>query len=203
MKFWEPGQVIVIREIWHNKVYSVTPVRVVQDTANWSALYLPPQTTCLWPNTPEGDTIRIPTDEWVLQGGPWTSSDVLYLIQPGSGFTAVGFWDDDYLFRSWKINLEQPMRRTPLGFDYMDQLLDIVVSADRSTWHWKDEDEVVQAQAVGLFTADQVRELYQLGERAVQNLLANKPPFDGDWENWKPDPAWRVPLDLPLGWDDV
>lgn len=203
MKLWEPDQVIVIREIWQNKVYSVTPVRVVQDTLRWSALYLPPQTPCLWPHTREGVTIRIPTEEWVLDGGPWTSSDVLFLVQPGSGYTAVGFWDDDYRFHSWKINLEQPMRRTPLGFDYMDQLLDIVVRADRSTWHWKDEDEVRLAQALGIFTAEQVSELYQLGERAVQSILSNEPPFDGNWENWKPDPAWRAPLDLPQGWEQI
>ena len=159
MKLWKPGQVIVIREIWQNKVYSVTPVRVVQDTMKWSALYLPPQTLCLWPHTREGKTIHIPRDEWVLDGGAWTSSDVLYLVQPGSGYTAVGFWNDDYIFHSWKINLEEPMRRTPLGFDYMDQLLDIVVNSDLSTWHWKDEDEEgspgdaahAEPQGIGIF----------------------------------------------------
>lgn len=95
------------------------------------------------------------------------------------------------------------MRRTPLGFDYMDQLFDIVVSADRSTWHWRDEDEVRQAQALGIFTAEQVGELYQLGGRAVQSMLANEPPFDRDWEIWSPDLTWRVPLDLPQGWEQI
>lgn len=203
MKFWEPGQVIIIREIWLNKVYSVTPVRVVQDTTSWSALYLPPQTPCLWPHTHEGETIRIPQDDWVLDGGPWTTSDVLFLVQPGSGYTAVGFWDDDYMFHSWKINIEEPMQRTRSGFDYMDQLLDIVVSTDRSTWRWKDEDEVRQAQALGIFRAEQVNELYQIGERAIQSILANEPPFDGNWEDWQPDPAWRTPLDLPEGWEQI
>jgi hypothetical protein len=203
MKLWEPGQIIVLREIWQNKVYSVTPVRVVQDTNHWSALYLPPQTRCLWPHTDQGVTIRIPREEWVLDGSPWTTSDVLFLVQPGSGYTAVGFWDDEYLFHSWKINLEIPMRRTLHGFDYMDQLLDIIVSADRSTWQWKDEDEVSEAHALGIFTAEQVEELYTLGERAVQTLLANETPFDGNWENWKPNPEWRIPLVLPLGWEQV
>ena len=200
---WKPGQVIVIREIWQNKVYSAMPVRVVQDSISWSALYLPPETPCLWPHTRDGKSIRIPTDEWVLDGEAWTSSDVLYLVQPGSGYTAVGFWNDDYTFHSWTINLEKPMRRTPLGFDYMDQLLDIIVSADRSTWHWKDEDEVRQAQALGIFTTEQVSELYHLGERAIQSIQANESPFDGNWGNWRPKPAWRVPLDFPQGWDQV
>ena len=184
-------------------MYSVTPVRVVQDSIRWSALYLPPATPCLWPHTPEGKTIRIPTDEWVLGGGIWTSSDVLFIIQPGSGYTAVGFWDDDSNFHSWKINLEKPMRRMTLGFDYMDQLLDIVVSADRSSWHWKDEDEVRQAQDLGIFTAEQVSKLYQLGERALQTIQAHEPPFDIAWENWQPEPEWRLPLALPPGWKQV
>jgi hypothetical protein len=203
MKLWKPGKVIVIREIWQNKVYSVAPVRVVRDSIRWSALYLPPQTPCLWPHTRAGVSIHIPSNEWILDGGAWTTSDVLYLVQPGSGYTAMGFWNDDYTFHSWKINLEQPMHRTSLGFDYMDQILDIVVSADRSTWHWRDEDEVRQAQEQGIFTAEQVRELYQLGERAVQSLLANEPPFDNDWEHWRPNPTWREPLDLPPGWEQV
>ena len=203
MKLWEPGQVIVLREVWRSKVYSIVPVRVVQDSSSWSALYLPPQTPCLWPHTRAGATIRIPTDEWVLEGEAWIGGVVLYLVQPGSGYSALAFWDNDHIFDHWKINLEEPMRRKPLGFDYMDQLLDIIISANRLTWRWKDEDEVRQAQACGIFTTEQVSGLYQRGERVLHSIMANEPPFDGGWENWKPDPAWRVPLDLPKGWERV
>jgi hypothetical protein len=203
MKLWKSGQVIVLREVWRNKVFSIIPVRVVKDTANWSALYLPPKTPCLWPHTQEGKTIRLPTDEWVLDGEAWTSSDVLYLVKPGTGYTAIAFWDSDHNFDHWKINLEEPMRRTSLGFDYMDQTLDILISGDRSTWKWKDEDELRQAQALGIFSVDQVNELYQRGERVIQSILANEPPFDGGWEKWKPNLSWREPIDLPQGWDCI
>ena len=202
-KFWEPGKVIVMREIWRNKVYSVIPLRVVQDSTNWSAHYLPPQTRCLWPHTLEGETIRLPIDEWVLYGQAWSSSDVLYLIKPGAGYTVIAFWDHEFAFDHWKINLEEPMRRTQHGFDYMDQTLDIIISADRSSWRWKDEDEVLEAQARGIFTAEQVSELYQRGERIIQAMQNNASPFNGGWENWKPDPTWRTPLELPQGWEQV
>ena len=33
------------------------------------------------------------------------------------------------------------MWRTPMGFDYMDQMLDIVVAPDFSWYRWKDEPE--------------------------------------------------------------
>ena len=203
MKLWEPGEGIVLREVWRGKVYSIIPVRVAQDSMNWSALYLPPRTFSLWPHTPEGETIRMPGEEWVLDGGPWEGGDILYLFQPGAGYTVTAIWDLDHNLHHWKIDLVEPVRRTALGFDYMDQLLDIIISPDRSTWRWKDEDEVREAQARGRFTAEQVNDLYQRGERALQALLAAEPPFDARWEDWSPNPQWRVPFDLPNGWEQV
>jgi hypothetical protein len=203
MKLWEPGQVIVVREVWCGKIYSAMPHLVVRDSESLSALYLPPGTPCLWPHTRAGETIRIPTNEWVLDGEAWTTSDVLNLVQPGSGYTVTAFWDEKHIFDHWKINLEEPMRRTPIGFDYMDQMLDIIIDADRSTWHWKDEDELEEAQTRGIFSAQQAHEIRARGERVLQSMQANQPPFDGGWEDWKPEPAWRTPLELPQGWDSI
>lgn len=203
MRLWEPGQGIVMREVWRNKVYSIFPVRVARDSSHWTALCLPRQAIALYPHTRAGIPIRIPVDEWVLDGGPWEGGDVLYLVHVGLGYMFTGWWDEDRRFGGWKIDLVEPVRRTPFGFDYMDQLLDIVVSADRSSWRWKDEDEVQEAKARGIFTAEQVRDLYRRGERAIRTMLENEPPFDGGWENWIPNPAWRVPFDLPKGWKHV
>ena len=202
MKLWEPNQGIVLREVWRDKVFSLTPVRVVQDSSHWIALYRPPHTVNLWPHTREGETIRLPQDDWVLDGGPWPKG-ILYLTHIGVAYIFIGTWDDDHMFSGWKIDLVEPVRRTMLGFDYMDQTLDIIVSADRSAWRWKDEAELRQAQALGIFTTEQVNELYQRGQRALRSLLANEPPFDGNWENWKPSPALCEPFDLPKGWDRV
>lgn len=192
-----------MREIWRNKVYSIFPVRVVQDSPTWVALCLPRQATALYPHTQEGADIRIPQEEWILDGGPWQGGDVLYLVHVGMGFKFGGSWDENHIFQGWKIDLIEPIRRTVLGFDYMDQLLDIIVSADRSTWYRKDEDEVQEAAARGLFTAEQVRDLYQRGELALHMILNNESPFDRGWESWRPNPAWLVTFDLPQGWDRV
>ena len=81
--------------------------------------------------------------------------------------------------------------------------LDIIVSADRSIWYWKDEEEVREALARGIFTAEHVDNLYQQGQHALLALLKNEPPFDANWENWKPSPAIYEPFDLPTGWEDV
>jgi predicted RNA-binding protein associated with RNAse of E/G family len=125
------------------------------------------------------------------------------LVHVGLGYTFSGAWDEDHTFEGWKIDLVEPVRRTSLGFDYMDQLLDIIVSADLSRWYWKDEDEVQNAQERGRFTMEQVRDLYQDGERAVQSILEKEPPFDTDWENWSPTPALREPFKFPKGWEHV
>ena len=170
---------------------------------SWTALCLPPQTIALYPHTSQGVPIRLPVDEWVLDGDPWTGGDVLYLVHTGLGYTFSGSWDEEHIFKGWKIDLVEPVRRTALGFDYMDQLLDIIVSADRSTWRWKDEEEVLEAQTRGIFTEEQVRDLYQRGEHAIQTLLENKPPFHRGWESWTPNPAWRTPVDLPQGWEKI
>jgi hypothetical protein len=203
MKRWKPGQGIVMREVWRNKVYSIFPVRVVQDSSSWTALCLPRQAMGLYPHTREGVPLRIPEEDWVLDGEPWTGGDILYLVQAGAGYIFTGWWDDGHIFGGWKIDLVEPVHRTRLGFDYMDQLLDIMVSADRSTWCWKDEDEVKEAQERGIFTADQVSDLYRRGERALRIIQMKEPPFDRDWESWSPDPVWRVTFDLPQGWERI
>ena len=192
-----------MREVWRNKAYSIFPVRVAQDSPAWTALCLPRQAVALYPHTHERVPLRIPEEEWILDGGPWTGGDVLYLVHVGVGYKFGGSWDHDHIFQGWKIDLIEPVRRTSLGFDYLDQLLDIIVSADRSSWYWKDEDEVQEAQARGLFTAEQVSDLYRRGERALQLIRKNEPPFDRAWETWRPEPAWLATFDLPHGWERV
>ena len=203
MKLWEPGEGIVLREVWRHKVYSIFPVRVVQDSPAWTVLCLPRLAIALYPHTREGIPIRIPEEEWIVEAEPWMGGNVLYLVHAGFCYKYGCSWDEDHIFQGWKIDLVEPIRRTSLGFDYLDQLLDIIVSADRTAWYWKDEDEVREAQARGLFTAEQVSDLYRRGERALQTLLRNEPPFDRTWETWRPDPAWLASFDLPQGWEQV
>jgi hypothetical protein len=92
-------------------------------------------------------------------------------------------------------------RRTPIGFDYMGQLLDIIVEPDLSGWHWKDEDEFQEAQELGLISPERAGSMRAEGESVVEMLLSGKSIFNG-WEHWKPDPSWEIPT-LPEGWERV
>jgi hypothetical protein len=56
---------------------------------------------------------------------------MLYLITPGAAHAIHLWWlAPDWRFGGWYVNLQEPIRRTTLGFDYMDQMLDIVVEPD-------------------------------------------------------------------------
>jgi len=83
----------------------------------------------------------------------------------------------------------------------MDQILDIIVEPDLSSWFWKDEDEFQEAQELGLISPERAREMRADGERVVEMLLSGSSVFNG-WEHWKPDPAWKTPT-LPEGWERV
>jgi predicted RNA-binding protein associated with RNAse of E/G family len=104
--------------------------------------------------------------------------------------------------REYYVNLQTPLARTSTGFDLVEHLLDVTIPPDRSTWAWKDEEELAEAIDGGLFTDEDAAWFHYWGERAVEHVLLREPPFDDDWSSWRPDPAWHEPV-LPAGWDLV
>ncbi len=193
---------MVLREVWRSRIWTVRPVLVVRDSPALLALYLPAGTVWKRPRRPDGGPIRLPAGDWTLMDHRQTI-DVLRLNIPGAAHSVMLFWKEGHAeFIGWYVNLEEPLRRTAIGFDYMDQALDIVISPDMTEWHWKDEDELQEALAAGLFTPRQAAEIRREGERALELLLARRPPFDDGWERWRPDPSWPAPQ-LPDGWAGV
>lgn len=87
----------------------------------------------------------------------------------------------------------------PHGVDSEDHFLDIAVHPDRS-WQWLDEDEFAQAQQLGLMGREQAERVREAGLAAVEVIRAWGPPFRDRWQDWRPDPAWGVPV-LPEDWD--
>ena len=115
-----------------------------------------------------------------------------------SGFTGGAI---DHDFRGWYVNLEEPWHRTAIGFDSRDNLLDIVIAPDLSSWQWKDEDELAWAVETGRHRLDEAATFCVEGERVIQRLRRREPPFDQPWPDWRPDPAWSAPV-LPPAWKD-
>jgi hypothetical protein len=115
-------------------------VIVVQDTPEMLLLYLPSGTPCKQPKTIDGEDVTPATHvqgEWLLVDNVWPEDDEsLRLVIPGAPYSVLVFWLGKYgAHRSWYINLEDSLRRTSIGFDYMDQIIDIIVQPDLSDWH--------------------------------------------------------------------
>ena len=197
---WKAGDHVVLREVWRSRVWTVRPVIVVRDSPDLIALYIAPDTAWLRPYSRDGRPLRLPEDEWLLREARWDNA-VLRLTRPGDAHSVLDGWDESGArFSFWYINLEEPLRRTSIGFDYMDRVLDVIVSRDLSAWRWKDEDELREAVARALFTEEQAEEIRAQGERAIRRVVKREPPLDERWEDWWADPGWPVPS-LPAGWD--
>jgi hypothetical protein len=191
----------VLREVWHGRVFAARPTVVVQDDPGQSAFFLPGGVRCGRPVGDDGAELRVPDRPWRLEVRPRGPQPILSFAWPETPY-AVLLWTAGDERRAWYVNLQAPLRRTPIGFDSVDHALDVVIELDRSSWRWKDEEELVEAVAHRLFSENEAAEFRRWGERAVERVVGGEPPFDHDWTTWRPDPAWPEPR-LPDGWDRV
>ena len=135
---------------------------------------------------------------WELGPWAWQRTTLVSHMHAGDYFSVNRYLADDLDPPGWYVNFELPYRRTAIGFDTFDLLLDLIVAADRSTHWWKDEDEYDQARRLGLIT-DAVHAHVDTAREEVLSLAhAGQGPFTHDWSRWRPSPAWPVPT-LPGG----
>jgi hypothetical protein len=199
---WKLGDIIVLRGVWHHKIHWACAGIIIQDSPKLIATYWPAGTPNMVPDkrsTPQ-DFL---SNNIHLIPHRWTETDVLMLAKPGSAHAVNIMWEEGQAkLRCWYVNLQEPLQRTKMGFDSMDYLLDIVISADQSKWHWKDEDEFNEAVSLGVFSTEEARTIREEGERVVELLLAGQSPFSDGWENWQPPAEWKIPPLLD-GWDEL
>ncbi|MEU5158364.1 DUF402 domain-containing protein [Streptomyces sp. NPDC020875] len=181
------------------------PVTVVRDSPELLAVWLAPDTECVRPAlVADGSPLHEQplatryTAPRTAVRDRWRGAGVLKLARPGDPWSVWLFWDEDWAFRSWYVNLEEPRTRWSEGIDSEDHFLDISVFPDRS-WLWRDEDEFAEAQRAGLMGAEKADRVRRAGRAAVAALRAWEAPFSDGWEHWRPDPSWEVP-ELPASW---
>jgi len=199
---WSPGDNVVVRGILKSKLWWACAAYVVQDTPELLALY--------WPvGTPTRSPIRRPTvqDELEnhieLEDRNWTDNDVLSLNMHGAAHSIELMWEAGRRkFRCWYVHLQGPLRRTRIGVDTMDQMLDIVISPDRSSWRWKDEDEFNEAEKIGVYSSAKAQSIRAEGKRVIGMLNDNASPFCDGWEDWNPPAEWTIPK-YPEGWEKI
>ncbi|MCY3544220.1 MAG: DUF402 domain-containing protein [Chloroflexi bacterium] len=195
---WIPGDRIVMRSVWGDRIQAAWPVTVVCDTTEALVLYLAAGTVYkMRTYTSEG---RLPIGEWNHLDREWTA-DMLRIMLPGDQHAYLAFWDQELRFSRWYVNLEREYIRTDMGIDFIDHFLDIVIEADLKTWRWKDEAELSRAVSLNLVSRKQAEEIRAEGCLALSRRDAGIPPFGQGWECWTPNSEWSVPTLPPDWWD--
>ncbi len=196
---YAPGDTVAIRELWDGRVWYARPATVVRDEPNVTMLLVPPKVVCKEPIDPDGTPLRLPQDTWGFTDTPRSDRSMLSFAFPDTPYSVILGFDERFLLEEYYVNLQTPLVRSRSGFDTVEHILDVTIPPDRTTWAWKDEDELAEAVDRGLFTEEDTAWFRYWGERAVEHVLLREPPFDEDWSTWRPDPAWEEPV-LPNDW---
>jgi uncharacterized protein len=196
---FEPGASVALREIWEGRIWSARPVTVVEDAEEQITLFIPAGAQWMAPFH-NGGRLKIQEPEYELVEQPY-KAHVLSFAWPGSSAAVLLFYRSDWSPDHWYVNLEDPLRRSPVGFDTLDHKLDVIVELDGS-WRWKDEDELAEIIERGILDSGDEKRLRAEAEDAVRRIAGREPPFHRDWFGWRPDPSWTIPT-LPEGWDRV
>jgi hypothetical protein len=198
---WKPGDTAVLREVWRERVWTAIPATVVHDGPGEAIFYVPVGTQVKYAVDRAGRELRLYTDEWLLADHVTTRQWISF-AWPDRRHAVLAFWDREWTFAGWYVNVETPLGRTEIALDYVDHCIDVLIPPDRSTWTWKDEEELEEAVRRGIWSEQQAASFRIEGERGARGILEGEPPFERDWSGWRPDPGWRVPQ-LPDGWERV
>lgn len=182
---------VVLREVRFGRVWRANAFRLVQERDGEVVLWSPRGIPRMLPLDESGNEIRIPRPAWRL-GERRTVWDSLGLLRPGARYSLWHYWVDGR-FTHWYVNFERHLGRSPVGWDYVDDKLDVVVEAS-GAWRLKHEHELAEAHAAGLVDAGEVRV-------EAERLLAD-PPWPTGWEDWRPAADWPPP-GFPEGWDAI
>jgi predicted RNA-binding protein associated with RNAse of E/G family len=208
---WSPGETILWR--YRRKVSgyvgpeTVRPMTVVRDDADGLVAWLSSGAPVLRPVLPDGRELRaVAATEMFRQGRAlardrWRGTGVLKIAPTGMPWSVWLFWEPDWSFRGWYVNLEDVHERETSSIVTQDHVLDLWVTPDRAV-HWKDEDELAAAVETGRWSAAEA-ERFRADARAVEQLVGEwAAPFRDGWERWRPDASLPVPaLPFDARWD--
>ncbi|MDE0311460.1 MAG: DUF402 domain-containing protein, partial [Caldilineaceae bacterium] len=152
---WSSGDHVLFRQLWPGGVWAAIPATIVEDSSDLVSLYIAPGTTFAGPDCSRDEHLHVAASRaWETKLYEWTGQHHLWSSLPGEAASIWTIWSaPDWTHVGWKVNPELPLKRTPLGFDTTDHVLDAVISADLTSWQLKDEDELAVAIELGLFSA--------------------------------------------------
>lgn len=135
----------------------------------------------------------------------WSGAPVVRVHQKGQPWSVWRWHDGSDWLPDWYINLELPWCRTHIGFDSQDCTLDVIASTGPDgAWsvRYKDEDELAFYVKTGHVSKEKRTSIERAGGDATAAALARAFPFDADWSQWEPSPAWAT-VRVPEGWSEV
>ena len=201
---WRLGDGVVIRWGRPGDVGG-TPARVVEDNERHVVLFTPDGSVG-WSRRAARDG-RAERERLIAAGQPrephvacrWTNN-VLRIFPAGRPYSVWVFWSPEWELQSYYVNLESPARRTPVGIDIQDRVLDIVVGTDRA-WQLKDAEELQAWVEGGSVSARAAAVVHRDAEHARAEIEAWSSPYCDGWERWRPPADWGAPGRLS-GWDE-
>jgi hypothetical protein len=203
LRRWQPGDSIAVRDVYEGRILAAVAVVVVEDTPERLLAWLPEGSPLFLPADAQGRLVKSVDFDHLAElrwngfgGGP------LYLFPWGEPFMFRATWDGSGPGRAldhWYVNLQTPPVRTSIGLDTHDHILDVIIQPDLTTWAWKDDEQFEAAVTSGRFSTGGASGIRAAGLRAVEMARNREPPFSEGWEEWLPDPTWRVPM-MPEDW---
>ncbi|MGH3488172.1 MAG: DUF402 domain-containing protein [Actinopolymorphaceae bacterium] len=131
--------------------------------------------------------------EWSLGTSVFRDGSILGFQLPDVWFSVLLLFQPSGELAIWYVNFEQPYRRTPIGIDTCDHILDLVFDKD-GTHEWKDEDDYAHGRRLGLVTDAQHAEIERAKDQAFGMFEQRTGPFDEKWLTWRRGPAWPLPV---------
>ncbi|GIE85497.1 hypothetical protein SAMN06264365_105116 [Actinoplanes regularis] len=146
------GATAVRRDVLDGRVWSAAAHRVLDDDGQRLTLCCWPGVTTYAPTTwiewlgNRDDAVRkqgipdLAAGRWDLGEWIWRDTVLLTWVGLDPDFSVQRFQAVSGGSTQWKINFERPVRRTAIGIDTFDLLLDLIADPARDRWSWKDED---------------------------------------------------------------
>jgi hypothetical protein len=174
------------------------PCRVVEDSDDLVALFIaagspykagPKRSAAAKRRNPSPP---LPPDEYVWR------NDTLRLMLPGRALS-WGVEGGTRKLLKYFVNLEEPCRRTAVGFDTQDHTLDVEVTPSFA-WRWRDEEELANHVAERFYTAELAAAARLEGTRVIEAIERFAHPCTRGWPQWAPPAEWPPPP-FVAAWD--